>query len=82
MIIQENNTNNNSTNYSIDISNDSELMVNKSLKSNSIKQKKEYHFTYLEDKYIIYYNHKIPKTNIEQKKDKKSKAKHIFIFII
>ena len=40
MIIQQNNTNNNSTNYSIDTSSDSEFMIDKSLNSNNIKQKK------------------------------------------
>ena len=40
MTIQQNNTNNNSTNYSIDTSSDSEFMIDKSLNSNNIKQKK------------------------------------------
>ena len=74
MAIQQNNTNNNSTNYSIDTSNDSELMIDKSLKSNNIKQKNECYLTYLEDKYIIYYKHKKPKANIELKKDEKNKV--------
>ena len=39
MIIQQNNINNNSTNYSIDTSSDSEFMIDKSLNSNNIKQK-------------------------------------------
>ena len=56
MIIQQNNTINNSINYSIDTSSDSEFMIDKSLNSNNINQKKkECYFTYLEDKYIIYY---------------------------
>ena len=74
MTILQNNTNNNSTNYSIDTSNDSELMKDKPLKSNNIKRKKDCYFTYLEDKHIIYYKHTKPKTSIEQKKFKKDKT--------